>query len=129
MRGILLAELWTTVFAASFLVWPNVYVLLAGALPQAFLIPTTNSIVIGYRFAITPDRLLGRVNSVARNIALVAFPLGPLAAGFLLASFSARTTVAVFAAFGLVLAVWGTSSPSIREAPSLDELDDLPAVA
>jgi hypothetical protein len=25
-----------------------------------------------------------------------------------------------------VLAVWGTLSPSIRTAPSLDELDDLP---
>ena len=39
----------------------------------------------------------------------------------------ARAAVAVFAAFGLVLAVWGTLSPSIREAPSLEELDELPA--
>jgi hypothetical protein len=39
----------------------------------------------------------------------------------------ARAAVAVFAAFGLVLAVWGTLSPSIRTAPSLEELDGLPA--
>jgi hypothetical protein len=32
----------------------------------------------------------------------------------------------LFAAFGLALAIWGTLSPSIRAAPSLDELDDLP---
>jgi hypothetical protein len=32
----------------------------------------------------------------------------------------------VFAAAGLVLAVWGTLSPSIRKAPSLDELRELP---
>jgi hypothetical protein len=129
MRMILIGELWTTVFVGAFLVWPNEYVLLGGILPQAFLIPTTNSIVIGYRFAITPDRLLGRVNSVSRNIALAAFPLGPLAAGIMLGSLSARATVAVFAGCGLMLALWGTLSPSIRQTPSLDELEDLAAVA
>jgi len=35
---------------------------------------------------------------------------------------SARATIAVFAAVGVVLAVWGTVSPSIRSAPSLDDL-------
>jgi hypothetical protein len=32
----------------------------------------------------------------------------------------------VFAAFGLGLALWGTLSPAIRAAPSLDELHELP---
>jgi hypothetical protein len=50
-------------------------------------------------------------------------PLGPLAAGVLLANISARTTIAIFAAFALVLALWGTLSPSIRDAPTLDDLD------
>lgn len=36
---------------------------------------------------------------------------------------------AVFAVFGLVLAAWGTLSPSIRAAPRLDELAELPAPA
>jgi hypothetical protein len=48
--------------------------------------------------------------------------LAGVAAGFLLESVSARTTVAVFAACGLVLAVWGTVSSSIRKVPSLDAL-------
>jgi hypothetical protein len=30
----------------------------------------------------------------------------------------------LFAVFGLVLAVWGTLSPSIRAAPKPDELHD-----
>jgi MFS family permease len=129
MRAILLTELWTSVAIALFLVWPNVYVLTAGMLPQAFVIPTTDSVVVGYRVAVTPDRLLGRVNGIARSIGLLAAPLGPLAAGLLLDRVSARATVAVFAACGLVLAVCGTLSPSIRNAPSLDELVDLPSPA
>jgi len=66
------------------------------------------------------------VNSVARTIALCGAPLGPLAAGLLLGSFSARTTVAIFAGVLLVLGVIASLSPSIRDAPSLDELDELP---
>jgi hypothetical protein len=70
----------------------------------------------------TPDRLLGRAGSVRSTIALLPAPLGPLTAGFLLDAVSERATIAVFAAFGLVLALWGTLSPAIRSAPSLDEL-------
>ena len=122
VRGVLLLELWTWTGCALFVVWPNVYVLTASILPTALAIPSTDSVVDGYRIAMTPDRLLGRVESVRSMIALLIAPLGPLAAGVLLDTVSARVTVAFFAAFGLVLAVWGTLSPSIRAAPSLDEL-------
>jgi MFS family permease len=124
MRTILLLELWAGLGSALFVIWPNVYVLTASILPQAVTLPVTDSVVVGYRVAITPDRLLGRVESVRTNISLLIAPLGPLAAGFLLSSVSARVTIAVFAAFSLSLALWGTLSPSIRSAPSLDELDD-----
>jgi MFS family permease len=126
VRSILLLELWTWTGSALFVIWPNVFVLVAGILPQALTIPTTDSVVIGYRIAMTPDRLLGRVNGAARNISLLVAPLGPLAAGLLLSAISARWTIAVFAACGLTLALWGTFSPSIRQAPSLSELDELP---
>jgi Transmembrane secretion effector len=124
VRAVLLLELWTWLGCAAFLVWPDVYVLTAGLLPTALAIPSTDSVVHGYRIAMTPDRLLGRAESVRSTISLLIAPLGPLAAGALLGAVSARTTVAVFAAFGLVLAVWGTLSPSIRAAPSLDGLAD-----
>lgn len=126
VRRILLLELWTWTGSGVFLVWPNVFVLVAGILPQALTIPTTDSVVIGYRTAMTPDRLIGRVNGAARNISLLVSPLGPLAAGLLLSALSARWTIAFFAACGLALALWGTLSPSIRKAPSLTELEDLP---
>jgi MFS family permease len=122
VRAVLLLELWTWVGCALFLIWPNVYVLTAGLLPSALAIPSTDSVVHGYRIAMTPDRLLGRAESVRSTISVLIVPLGPLIAGVLLGASSARATIAVFAVAGLVLAVWGTLSPSIRMAPSLDEL-------
>src|SRR5206468_671510 len=124
VRAVLLLELWTWLGCAVFLVWPNVYVLTAGMLPTALAIPSTDSVVHGYRIAMTPDRLLGRAEAVRSTISLLIMPLGPLAAGILLGIVSSRATIAVFAAFGLVLAVWGTLSPSIRAAPSLEQLED-----
>ena len=125
VRAVLLLELWTWLGCAIFLIRPSVYVLTAGLLPTALAIPSTDSVVHGYRIAMTPDRLLGRAESVRTTISLLIAPLGPLAAGFLLGVVSARATIAFFAAFALVLAAAGTVSPSIRAAPSLDQLEQL----
>jgi MFS family permease len=125
VRAVLLLELWTWIGCAGFVFWPNVYVLVACILPTALAIPSTDSVVHGYRIAMTPDRLLGRAESVTSTIALLIAPLGPLVAGILLGAGSPRTAIAVFALAGLVLALWGTLSPSIRTAPSLDELHEL----
>jgi hypothetical protein len=101
---------------------PNIYVLLACTIPMALFFPSVNAVVIGYRVAVTPDRLTGRVNSVARTIALCGAPLGPLAAGVMLGSLSGRETVGVLTAVIAVVAVVGSLLPSIRNAPSLDEI-------
>jgi len=122
MRGIVVVNLWLNVAIVAFVLVPNVYVLLAATVPVAFFIPAGNAAIIGYRTAVTPDRLIGRVSSVARNIALLAQPLGPLAAGFLLGATSPRLTVLAFTIVSAGLALWGTLSPSIRRAPSLTEL-------
>jgi MFS family permease len=125
VRAVLLLELWTWVGCALFLVWPNVYVLTASILPSALAIPSTDSVVHGYRIAMTPDRLLGRAESVRSTISVLIAPLGPLVAGVVLGAASARATIAVFVVAAVVLAVWGTLSPAIRAAPSLDELHEL----
>jgi MFS family permease len=122
VRAVLLLEFWTWLGCAAFLVRPSVYVLAGAMFPTAVVIPSTDSVVHGYGIAMTPDRLLGRVESVRSTIALLIAPLGPLAAGVLLEAVSPRATVAVFVGFALVLALAGTLSPSIRAAPSLDEL-------
>jgi hypothetical protein len=122
MRTILWVELVAWMGSAAFLVHPSVYVLAAGILPQGLAMPITDSVVVGYRIAVTPDRLLGRVEAVRSSIALAIAPLGPLVAGLLLEAGSARETVAVFCAFNVVLLVWGFASPSIRAAPSLSDI-------
>jgi hypothetical protein len=122
VRTIMLLELWMWLGCGLFLAWPNVYVLLMSMLPAALAIPITDSVVIGHRLAVTPDRLVGRVESVRSTIALLVAPLGPLVAGVLLSAVSARATIAVFFAAAVMLAVWGTASPAIRDAPRLDQL-------
>jgi MFS family permease len=122
VRTILLLELWTWLASWTFVVWPNAYALAASLTLFGFAAPITDSVVVGYRLAMTPDRLIGRVESVRINISLLIAPLGALAAGLLLQTTTARTTVALLAGVGVALAVWGTLSPSIRAAPSLDDL-------
>jgi MFS family permease len=122
MRAIVIGSLWLQAGTIGFVVDQSIYVLLACVLPMAAFFPTVNAVVIGYRVAVTPDRLTGRVNSVARTIALCGAPLGPLAAGLMLGATSPRTTVAVFTGLLAVLAAFSSLSPSIRNAPSLDEL-------
>ncbi len=100
--------------------------LTAAILPQAVAIPVTNSVVVGYRVAVTPDRLLGRVETVRSAISLLIAPLGPLAAGLLLERDLARATVAMLRRVQRrLLLVWGTLSPAIRHAPALAELQSL----
>ena len=103
------------------------YVLLAGGAPSVFFGPTLNAMIIGYRVAIVPDRLQGRVNSVARSLALLALPLGPVVAGLLLASFSARVSVGTLVGFLVAVALIATTNRSIRAAPNFDEVAAAPS--
>jgi Transmembrane secretion effector len=122
VRAVLLLELWSYLAVVCFVIWPNVYVLAASLLPCALAIPSTDSVVHGYRIAMTPDRLIGRVESARKMVSMLISPLGPLVAGVLLSASSERVSVGVFLAVAVVLAAWGSLSPAIRTAPSLDDL-------
>ena len=121
-RVLIVLEFWTWAGCGLFLIWPSVYVLAVSLIPTALAIPTTDSIVWPYQLSLTPDRLMGRTQAAISTLTNGTAALGPLAAGFLLASVSARATIAVFAAFGVTMAIWGTLSPAIRAAPSLEEI-------
>jgi len=121
-RVLITLEFWTWAGCAAFVIWPSVYVLAASIVPTALAIPTTDSIVWPYQLALTPDRLIGRTTAAITSLTNGTNALGPLITGFLLASISARATIAVLAAFGVTMAVWGTLSPAMRAAPSLEDL-------
>jgi len=125
-RFLIVLEMWTWAGCAIFLAFPNVYVLTASLVPTMLAIPTTDSVVWPYQIALTPDRLMGRTTAAVTTITNGMGTLAPLLAGFLLANVSAQATIAVFAALGLTLALWGTLSPAIRAAPSLDEIAAFP---
>ena len=122
VRTILVCEFWTWSAAWAFVIWPNAYVLAAALALFGLAAPITDSVVMALGLALTPDRLVGRVQSIRLNIALLAAPLGPLLAGLLLSATTLRATVAALAGCGLGLALWGTLSGPLRQAPSLAEL-------
>jgi transmembrane secretion effector len=119
MRTILLSEFWGAYGVVAFLVWPNVYVLAGALAAQAFCFPNTDAALNAYRYAMTPDRLVSRVVTASGNLAVLAMPLGPLVAGLLLDSVSARLTLLVLTGGTMIAAVAGTLSRSIRELPPL----------
>lgn len=121
-RALIVLEFWTWAGCGLFLVWPSVYVLTASIIPTALAIPTTDSIVWPYQMSLTPDRLMGRTTAAIGSLTGGTAAFGPLVAGFLLANVSSRATIGVFTAFGLAMAVWGTLSPAIRAAPTLEEI-------
>jgi MFS family permease len=122
LHAILLSEFWAAVAFLPFFVWPSVYVLAVAFAVQAFCFPNTDSAVAAYWYALTPDRLVGRVMSVSNTLRVLAVPLGPLAAGLLLSSASPRVAIALFTGWTLAAAVVGTLSSSIRAAPPLGEV-------
>ena len=126
VRAVFTLELWTWIGCAAFLVWPSVYVLAVCLIPTTLVIPSTDSVVHGYRIAMTPDRLLGRAESAWSTFAVLISPLGPLITGVLINAVSARAAIAVCVVVALGLALWATFSPAIRNAPSIHDLAEAP---
>jgi MFS family permease len=121
VRAVVLLEAYTGLIAAAFLIHPSVYVLIAAVLPQAFILPITDSYVIAHRIAATPDRLLGRTEAARMTIVRTAAPLGSLLAGVLLSASSPRVAVAVFVGLHVVEAVYATGAKALRSPPPLEQ--------
>jgi MFS family permease len=121
LRAVVILEAYSGLLAVLFLIEPNVYLLLGALLPQAFVLPITDSYVIAHRLAATPDRLLGRAEAARVTIVRTAAPLGSLTAGVLLSATSARVAVAVFLALTLGEALYATTATALRSPPPLDD--------
>jgi MFS transporter len=119
MRVVLLSEFWTAVVYAAFLGLPNIYVLVAALAIHAFWFPSTDSAMNAYSYALIPDRLLGRAMAASNTLRALSAPVGPLAAGLLLAHTTPKETVAALAAPVVVAAALGTAGSALRHLPSL----------
>jgi MFS family permease len=84
--------------------------------------PIFNVVFASYRYALVPDRLLGRVQSASLVVAWGMTPLGALATGFMLQSFGAVPTLLVLAGISGGLALVATAIRAVRTAPRLESL-------
>lgn len=81
--------------------------------------PVTNSIVVGYRVALTPDHLQGRVQAAQTLISFSVGWLGPLAIGLLFQLAGAEATILVLTGWALGLVIVALASQAFRHPPTL----------
>ena len=89
--------------------------------------PIFNVTLSAYRYALVPDRLLGRVGSVILLVAWGTIPLGGIAAGVLLETFGAVESMLVLAGVNLLVAVGATAARTVRNVPPVEDLRPLEA--
>jgi hypothetical protein len=77
-------------------------------------IPFYNVVYVGYRLAVTPDVLQGRVNSVARLIANGVGPVGAAVIGVLLEQYGPVVTTLLCALELAVLALVASLNAAMR---------------
>ncbi len=120
---VVIGSLWVWAVLSCALVIPDKPLVLGVLLGLGSALgPGFNVVVGSYRYALVPDRLLGRVQSAGLVIAWGAIPLGSLAGGFLVEWFGGRGALLAVGAVMLVVAVAATWSRDIRHAPRLETL-------
>jgi MFS family permease len=120
-RAVLIGENWVLALAIPLLLIAHNALLLGLIVAAAELItPVTNSIVVGYRVALAPDRLQGRVQAASTLISFSAGWLGPLAVGFMLQSAGSSATIVALTGWALMLALAATGSRAFRHPPAVE---------
>ena len=124
-RVVILGDLWVWAAMMAIAAVPRSTVLI-GAVAGIAAIggPIFNVVFASYRYALVPDRLLGRVQSASLVVAWGMTPLGVLAAGFLVQSVGAVATLRILGAVSAALAICGTAIRAVRTAPSIASLGE-----
>ena len=100
------------------LVFWNHPALVAAALSVGvFLNPAGNAGIGAYKMSITPDELVGRVQSVSQFLSWSVIPLAPLVGGVLLAVLGGKVAMAVLAGLAGAVALIPTLSRTVRSVP------------
>lgn len=119
-RAVLIAETCAVAALTPLLLVVREAVLMGAIVAAAELItPVTNSIVVGYRVALAPDRLQGRVQAASTLIAFSAGWLGPLVVGFMLERAGSTATILALTGWMAALAVGAIATPAFRHPPRL----------
>lgn len=123
---ILLGALWWWVVQmVALALAPNVFLLGAVYTVGAVMGPIFQTTNAAYRYALTPNRLQGRVFGVSRMIGWCTRPVGALLGGLSLQTLGAVPTFAALATWLAIVAAASTASQPIRRAPRLETLPNL----
>jgi predicted MFS family arabinose efflux permease len=122
-RSVILGSLWLwAAYPVVLLTLPDALTIGVVAGVVAITGPIFNVVLSAYRYALVPDRLLGRVGSVIYLVAWGTVPLGTICAGFLLDAFGTVEAMLVVAAVSLAVAVGATVARTVRQVPPAEEL-------
>ena len=114
---ILLGALWWWVVQmVALALAPTVFLLGAVYTVGALMGPVFQTTSAAYRYALTPDRLQGRVYGVSRMIGWCTIPLGAVLGGISLQTLGAVPTFAALATCLAIVAAASTASQQIRRA-------------
>ena len=105
-----------------FAIAPNPLILGIVTAVSFIIVPIFLSVQFGYRLALIPDHLQGRVNSVFRLIAFGSEPIGLAVTGILLQAFGPITTVLVLFVPQFILSIAATFNKGLRNAKPIEEL-------
>ncbi len=120
---IMIASTW--IWALTWLLFavaPNPLILGIVTAVTFIIVPIYLSVQFGYRLALIPDHLQGRVNSVFRLIAFGSEPIGLAVTGILLQAFGPITTVLVLFVPQFILSIAATLNKGLRNAMPIMEL-------
>jgi len=104
-----------------FAIAPNPFILGVVTSLSFIIVPIYTSVQFGYRLALIPDHLQGRVNSVFRLIAVGGEPIGLVVTGVLLQAIGPFSTVLVLFVPQLILSIAATFNKHLRNAKSIKE--------
>ncbi len=105
-----------------FAIAPNPLVLGVVTVLSFIIVPIYMSVQFGYRLALIPDHLQGRVNSVFRLIAFGGEPIGLAVTGILIQAIGPVPTVLVLFVPQFILSIAATFNKHLRNAKPIEEL-------
>jgi MFS family permease len=112
-RTLTVSVLGMVVFTGAPAITSNVWIIAVAMFLGGALIMVWNIITVSFRQAVTPDHLLGRLNSVYRLLAWGTMPIGAAVGGLIAELFGLR---AVFATMGVLAATLFIPNHTITDA-------------